>query len=214
MANIPHSRLVMLGPQPGTRSGIAAAVEAYRAAGLFRRWPAEYLATHTDGGAGRTAAVALSALRHFIALAARERGLVVHVHAAGDRGFWREAPFAAPALVARCALILHLHGDGFERLRDGAGPLGRRLMRFLLERASCIVVPCESLRAWVAGIAPGARTACVPDPVSSVEASQDATRPNLVLFLSRLDPANGLFDLLEAVSGLRAAIPDVRLVCA
>src|SRR5262249_20695109 len=125
-----------------------------------------------------------------------------------------EALFAALALVARCALILHLHGDGFERLRDGAGPLGRRLMRFLLERASCIVVPCESLRAWVAGIAPGARTACVPDPVSSVEASQDATRPNLVLFLSRLDPANGLFDLLEAVSGLRAAIPDVRLVCA
>jgi glycosyltransferase involved in cell wall biosynthesis len=35
-----------------------------------------------------------------------------------------------------------------------------------------------------------------------------------VLFLGRLEAAKGLFDLLEAFAGLRAALPDARLVCA
>ena len=214
MANIPNPRLVMLGPAAETRGGIASVVEAYRAYGLFKRWPIDYLATHADGGARRNAALALSALRRFIGLVACERDLVVHVHAAGDRGFWREALFSALALAARCPFILHLHGGGFERLRDAAGPLGRRVIRFLLEHAACVVVPCESMRTWVRTVTRTAQVVCLPAPVAPAEAPQEGRRPNLVLFLSRLDPANGVFDLLEAVSGLRAAVPDVRLVCA
>jgi glycosyltransferase involved in cell wall biosynthesis len=36
----------------------------------------------------------------------------------------------------------------------------------------------------------------------------------LILFLGRLEAAKGIFDLLEAMAALRAALPDVRLVCA
>ena len=35
-----------------------------------------------------------------------------------------------------------------------------------------------------------------------------------MLFLGRLSAAKGIFDLLEAIAALRAAVPDVRLVCA
>jgi glycosyltransferase involved in cell wall biosynthesis len=214
MAHIPYPRLVMLGPDPQSRGAVAGVLEAYRAHGLFRSWPIEYLATHGDGGVRSDAAAALKALRRLIALVVQERRLVLHLHSSAGWGFWRDALFMALALAARCPLILHLHGGGYERLRDGAGTLGTRVMRFLLERAACVVVPCESLRAWVASITRTAQVVCVPDPVTPVEAPQEGPRPNLVLFLSRLDPANGLFDLLEAVSGLRAAVPDVRLVCA
>jgi len=204
----------MLGPEPQAHGDIASVLECYREHGLFRRWSIDYLATHGHGGAWRDAARALSALRQFIALAARERDLVVHVHAAGDRGFWREALFAALALVARGALILHLHGGSFERLGDRAGPLGRRVIRFLLERAACIVVPCESLGAWVGTLTPMAQVVHVPYPAVRAEVPQEGRRPNLVLYLSRLDAANGVLDVLEAVAGLREAVPDVRLVCA
>ena len=209
-----NSRLVMLGAAPETRSSIASVVLAYRTHGLFKRWPIDYLATHGDGGAARNAALALSALRRFIALLVCERGMVVHLHAAPDRGFWRDALFMALAIALRCPLLLHLHGAGFERFYDDAGRVGRAVIRFLLEHAACIVVPCESLRTWIRGVARNAQVVSLPNPVVPVEAPQDGRRPNLVLFLGKLDPAKGVFDLLEALSAVRPAVPDVRLLCA
>src|SRR5262249_40375678 len=207
-------RLLMLGPAAETRGDIATVLECYRAHGLFRRWSIDYLATHGHGTACRDAGCALRALRQFTGLLMRGRGLVVHLHTAAGRGFWRDALFMALALAARCPLIVHLHGAGYEQLSDDAGRLGQRLIGYLLERAACVVVPCESLSARGAGVARVAQLSSLPTPVTPAEAPQEGRRPNLVLFLSRLDAASGLFDLIAAVSGVRATVPDVRLVCA
>src|ERR1041385_5637527 len=199
MATTPH--LVMLGPAAGTRGDIAAVLECYRAQGLFRRWSIDYVATHGDDGVWRNAGRALSALRELAGLLTRSRRVAVHLHTAAGRGFWRDALFMALALAARYPLILHLHGAGYEQLRDDAGPLGQRLIGYLLERAACVVVPCESLRAWVDRVTRRAQVICLANPVTPAEVAPEARRPNLVLFLSRLDAANGLLALLAGGGG-------------
>jgi glycosyltransferase involved in cell wall biosynthesis len=204
----------MLGPDPQTHGGISSVLEAYRANGLFKRWPIEYLAVHGAGSALRTAALALKALCRLVALLMRERGLVVHLHAQAGWSFWREALFMALAIAARCPLVLQLHGGGFQRLHDEGSGLARATIRFLLTQAACVLVPCESLRRWVRGLAHHAYVECAPNPVLPTAPPEDARRPNLVLFLGKLAPEKGLFDLLEAVSALRPAVPDVRLMCA
>jgi glycosyltransferase involved in cell wall biosynthesis len=204
----------MLGPASGTRSGMAGLVDTYRAHGLFSRWPVEYLATHGDGGAWHSATLALSALRRFTALLATERQLLVHLHSAPERGLWRDALFMSLALAARRPLILQLHGTGLERLHEAAGRAGRALIRLMLEHAACVLVPCEAQRTWIRGVARHARVVLVRAPIACSEPAADAGRPNLVLFLGRLQPEKGLFDLMEAVAALRPAVPDVRLVCA
>lgn len=180
-------RLIMAGPAAEARGAVADVVQAYRTGGLFKRWPIDYVATR--GG-----------LLDFIARIARERSPVVHLHVAKQATPWREATFAAAALAARCPLILHLHERGFE-------------LRWALERAACVVVPCESLRGWVARVTPHARAVCVPSPVPLPEVPQ-AARPNLVVFMSSLGPQDGAAELVEAVAGLRGAVPDVRVVFA
>jgi glycosyltransferase involved in cell wall biosynthesis len=115
----------------------------------------------------------------------------------------------AAALAARCPLVVQLHGGGFEHA------LGGRAQALLLERAACVIVACESVRAWVRSVARNAHVLCLPPPVAMPEAPPPmAGRPNLVLFLGRLDPDKGILDLLQAVAEVRAAVPDVRMVCA
>ena len=192
----------MLGAAPETRGSIAAVVDTYRASGLFSRWPLQYIATGCDGSLLRQSRVFAQAVRDFSAALAQHRQLAVHVHLSAGPAFWRDALFMSAALAARCPLIVQLHGTGF----------GSQL-RFFLERAAYVVVPCESQRIWVRSIERNAHVVCVPPPVA-VQISAQASRPNLVLFLGRLEAKKGIYDLLDAVSALRAALPDVRLVCA
>lgn len=203
-----YSRLVMLGAAPETRGSIAAVVESYRAHGLFKRWQIEYIATHADDGPARNAALALGAMRRFGELLARHGRSPVHLHVCARGSLVRDAAFISAALAARCPLLLHLHGAGFERSYGGLA------MRRLLERAACVLMPCESLRSWVRSVARSAHVVCMPNPVSCEIAPPPAPRSKLVLFLGRMQPAKGIFDLLEAIAALRPAVPDVRLVCA
>ena len=208
------SRLVMLGAAPGTPGSMGGLIEAYRLHGLFRRWRIDYLATHARGGALRDAACALGALRRFIEALVHERRTVVHLHTEATLGFWRDALFMALAIAGRCPVIVQLHGGGFQRFYDGAGGIGRASIRFFLEHAALVVVPCEALGGWARGVARGARVVCVPHPVAPVQAPPHGERPSLVLFLARLEPAKGIYDLLDALSAVRAAVPGVRLMCA
>jgi glycosyltransferase involved in cell wall biosynthesis len=215
-------RLIMLGAAPGTRGSVAAVVEAYRVHGLFRRWPVDYIATRIESGPLEGLLTTLRALRRFSVLLAdglaHHRRVVVHAHCEAGAGFWRGMLFMRVAAAARCPLIAHLHGSGFERLHEEASGPGRALIRSLFERAACVVAPTEALRSWTLGVAKNARVACVPSPVPLQDPSPAEARPNMVLFLGRLEAEQGIFDLLQAVARLRAGEPqklaDLRLVCA
>lgn len=204
-------RLIMLGAGNETRGSIAAVVEAYRAHGLFRRWPIDYLTTHGEAGARRNAGLAFGAMRRLGLLLARHRRALVHLHLSARGNPARDAAFMAAALAARSPLVVQLHGAGFEHSHDGP------VARALLAKAAAVLFPCEALRPWARSVAPSAHAVCVPNPVPALAAAQVAPherRPNLILFLGRLEAAKGIFDLLEAVAALRGAFPDVRLVCA
>jgi glycosyltransferase involved in cell wall biosynthesis len=202
-----YSRLVMLGAAPETRGAGAALVDAWRTHGVFKRWPIEYLATHGDGGPARNAGLALDAARRLAAAFARHGRMPVHLHLSTRGNPVRDAAFAGAALAAGCPLLVQLHGAGFERSH------GAPLMRWLLEKAACVLVPCEAMRGWVRNLARNAHAVCVPMPVAC-EAVPQGPRPSLVLFLGRMHADKGIFDLLEAVAAARAAVPEVRLVCA
>ncbi len=196
-----HSRLLMLGAAPETRGSMAAVVEAYRAHGLFTRWPIELIATTGDRSFLDETILVGKAVRDFAAALLREPRSVVHLHVSRDCT-WRQAAFAAAAAAARCPLIVQLHGAGF------GGEI-----RHLLRQAACVLVSCEAQRIWVRSMVRDAHVVPVAPPLA-VPAAVPGERPNLVLFLGRLEAARGIYDLLDAIAGVRNAVPDVRLVCA
>jgi glycosyltransferase involved in cell wall biosynthesis len=202
-----YSRILMLGAAAETRSSITSVVQAYRAGGLFSRWPIEYLPTHGEGGLLANAQLYVKAVRDFGFELGRHKGAVVHIHTAPGAHFWRDAPFMAAAMAVRSPCILHLHGAGFETMGTGG------LLRTFLENAACVAVPSESMRTWVRSVSRNANAVCVPHPVVEQQKPGE-NKPNLILFLGRMDASKGIFDLLQAVAALRPAVPDVRLACA
>src|SRR5258708_4249064 len=197
-----YSTIAMLGAAPETRGSIATVVDGYRAHGLFARWPVQYIATNRDGTLVQKALLAATAVRDFGALLGEKRRVVVHVHAAAGAGFWREAAFMGAALAAGCPVVLQLHGKGFDAS-----------IRWFLERAAAVCVPCEASRSWVKRVARNADVLVTPPPVA-ISVPELPAKPNLVLFLGRLEAAKGIYDLLEAVARVRATVPDLRLACA
>lgn len=205
-------RIVMLGTAPETRGGIAAVIQAWRAAGAFERWPVDYVATHCDGGPGAKLLAAARGLRRFVALLARHRRVLVHVHCASRASFWRKSVFMAIAHAARCPVVLHLHGGGFARFyEEECGPLGRRLVRHFLGRAACVIGLTEGWRDWLAPF--NLNVVCIPNPVRAAPAVPGA-RGNVILFLGRIEEAKGVPELLKAFAVLRNTVRDAELVCA
>ena len=182
----------MLGAAPETRGSIAAVVDAYRAHGLFQRWPIDYLPTHGDGGARRSAGLALeahAAFRPDPARHRRARGAPAHqARAAIRRATARSSQRPWPR--AR-RWSLQLHGSGLRAFSHG-GPLMRAPARRSGVRC-CF--PCESLRAWVRSVrADGARgRACRIRwrRWPRLRSRRTPARPNLILFLGRLDAGQG-----------------------
>ncbi|HWI37914.1 MAG TPA: glycosyltransferase family 4 protein [Burkholderiales bacterium] len=189
-----YSHIAMLGVAPETRSGIATVVDAYRSHGLFQRWPLSYLATDNVAKAAHA----------FGSLLAQHRRILVHAHIGAGHWmeFGRSAAFMGAAMAARCPLIVHLHGT---RLNPSLG--------WFLKRADVVMVPCEAMRSWVRSVARMSDVVVAPPPVA-IEVPAVSSKPNLVLFLGRLEAEKGIYDLLEAVAAVRANVPDLRLVCA
>jgi glycosyltransferase involved in cell wall biosynthesis len=211
------AHVVMVGTSPATRGGIAAVINAYRSAGLFARWPIDYVETHCRGSAAAKLACALRAFFRLLVLIGRYPKAVLHVHAASHASFWRKCVFMSLARLAGWPVVFHLHGGGFARFYEReCGPIRRRMAGFFLDRAACIVVLSERWSAWMRSVTENPRIVCVPNPVTlpSPRPSPKGEGEKLVAFVGRCEEGKGVFDLLAAVSEVRRAFPSVRLECA
>src|SRR3954471_12921120 len=95
------SHVVMVGTSFETRSEVGSVIHAYREAGLFERWPVDYVQSHREGSRLLRFLKAFDGLCAFLALLCRYPRAVLHVHAAAGMSFWRKALFMALALLAR-----------------------------------------------------------------------------------------------------------------
>jgi glycosyltransferase involved in cell wall biosynthesis len=213
MARTP-SRIVMVGTSLATRGGISAVVRGYRDAGLFARWPIEYVESHCDGSRATKLAQAAGAFARMAWLALRHPHAVLHVHVASRASFWRKCVFMALARLTGWPYVFHLHGGGFARFYEASGPRGRRTIRFFLDHAACVVTVSERWSAWVRGVASHPRVVCIHNAVPVSARRETAREPGLIAFVGRCDESKGILDLLDALSELRISIPRVRLECA
>ncbi|HET7197356.1 MAG TPA: glycosyltransferase [Burkholderiales bacterium] len=208
-------KIVMIGTGRDTLGGIAAVVNVYAGCGLFERLPVRYLRSHRDGGAPAKLAAMLGGwLRYLALLLAGQVGLA-HVHVASRASFWRKSVFFLLSFLFGVPAVLHLHGGEFAIFYAAeSGPLRRRFISWIFDRAACVVVLSEGWREWVRSISSNPRVEVVRNPVIVPEALPpwEGRRSARVLCLGRLNRGKGTYDLLQAVASLEGAAPlELRL---
>jgi glycosyltransferase involved in cell wall biosynthesis len=205
--------IVMLGPCPDAKGGIASVVAVYRANGLFASGDCCYITTATQSNVMIKLVVAASAFLRFFALLVVGRVSLLHVHGASHGSFWRKLVFMRLAGLFSVPVIFHLHGGEFRQfIEERSGPVSRK--RILAALASCNLIFClnDSIAAWLRMLLPGNAVQVMPNPIDLRTAvKRDAKREPSILFLGRLERQKGIFDLVEAVASIHHKVPGMRL---
>jgi len=131
-------------------------------------------------------------------------------------GFLRDFILCIPAVLSGKKIILHMHCSNFGDFYSKQGFFVKKLVRFLLNRAELLIVPCELHRLQFKGIVESDKIVSVPNGTGSF--SNRKKKFNLkeptVLFLSNLFESKGYFVLLEAIPLVLKSCPGASFVFA
>ena len=200
----------MVGTAFETRSEVGSVLHAYREAGLFERWPVDYVESHHEGSLPRRAFKAFEGLLAFLLVMVRHPRSVLHVHSCAGPSFWRKAVFMSLALAVRWPVVFHLHGTGFATFYDArCGDLRRSLVRFFLDRAACIVVVSPRWCAWMNRVTRNPRVVAIAPPVAMPAPA--AAREAFLVADASSSAHGGAEELSQALASLRAQFPALRV---
>ena len=205
-------KILMVGPSPDARGGIAAVCSAYLYSGLISRLNIFYLVSFKSGSQSTKLMVAIAALAKAWWLCAKRSVNVVHVHVATNMSFWRKALFCFPARVFRIPYVLHLHSGDMPAFLKRSNLWQQRIILGLIRRAAAVIVLSPEWADWVRGVCPLAQVEILPNPVVVPE-TKHALRTDMpsLLFLGRLTPEKGFPELLHALSIVRESHPNTVL---
>ena len=216
--------ILMMGTDPQGAGGIASVLSAYRQAGLFgtadaSRPPVIYITTHREGPRWRIGLVWAAAISALIMARVRGPVQIVHVHSASRGSFWRKSVLLWLARILGSRTVLHLHGGGFQTFfEQQLGPIGRWWVRRTLIHVTLVLALSERWRDYILTLAPSARVEILLNPVDIESTPIRRPEPGRILFLGRLDPRKGVYDLVTAIAAVSQTMPsgspELRLVVA
>lgn len=216
--------ILMMGTDPRGAGGIASVLSAYEKAGLFEnadtsRPRVSYVTTHREGPRWRVGLLWVTAVGVLIMARIRRPIQIVHVHSASRGSFLRKSILLRLARSLGSQTVLHLHGGGFQTFfEQQLGPIGRWWVRDTLTHVTLVLALSERWRDYLLTLAHAARVEILPNPVAIESTPIRRPEPGRILFLGRLDPRKGVYDLVTAIAAVNHTMPpgfpELRLVVA
>ncbi|WP_306547308.1 glycosyltransferase family 4 protein [Desulfobulbus sp.] len=206
--------MIMLSPSPDAKGGIASVVENYHQLGLFAKWGAYYIPTHTDGSFLKKISILAWSLLRFLRVILSQDIRLVHVHTSSRRSFFRKSLFFVLCRFFRIPYLVHLHGSEFMTFyRTECSWLGKRLVHSVFSHAGAVLVLSTT---WAEAVRPFSTPApryVVPNPIRFAGVRPGTRNGFSLLFTGRLGQRKGVFDLVEAFSRVSKQVPAAHLAC-
>jgi len=203
--------VIMVGPHPETKSGLASCIRGYLQSSLAAEFNIAMVPTYVYAERGTKLAVALKGLIRFTRLLASRQYSVVHIHTSGYNSFYRKSAFVLLAKLFRKKILLHMHHSRFQRFFEKSR--SRAFVRGIIQQADVFIVLSQSWKGYFSEI--------VHNRIEVIPTAIDTSAPFLprvrhprkeILFVGGYWRRKGVFDLIEAFSQVVDTIPDVELI--
>jgi glycosyltransferase involved in cell wall biosynthesis len=210
-----EASVLMVGPDPRSRGGIASVLCLYRAAGMFKK--VRFLASYADGGLLRKLCRYLAFLARFGSILIGQPGIrLVHIHTASRGSFLRKSIVMMLAKAAGKKTVMHVHGAEFNQFYERAPAPLRKFIRKLLGSADAIIALSGQWEQDLRRISGNPRIriiynpAMIEEPLFADENTAPGSEVNF-LFMGRLGQRKGVYDIIEAARRIRAENVKISL---
>ncbi|MFC0169583.1 glycosyltransferase family 4 protein [Pseudoduganella danionis] len=205
-------RVVMIGPSPTAKGGIATVIGTLLRVGYERDGRCVFIQTHISAGFLHKAWVAAWALLRVTWLMATGQVALLHAHVASEASFWRKAVFIRVAQFFRCPVIFHLHSGEFRVFLEQRMSLRQRQFAIaMMRRVDYALVLSDDAMKLLTDIGVK-KIEMLPNPIQINGSSPARQQSSDILFLGRLDNKKGVYDLLRAFKRVRDQVPEARLI--
>lgn len=206
----------MVGTAIGMMGGISSVVGVYKKHGLFEQWSVSYVASHVDGSSSQKLRILIVGWFKFLALLIMKTPDIVHIQSSSSVSFLRKMAFFIPAKLARRPIIIHVHTGNIDGLYYNLSPIRRRLVVKALESCALVIALSPEWLAKFKEIAPRANVTSLANPVELPDLDRQLQPPlsldvARILFLGRLGPQKGTYDLLNAFKLIADKYPKAVL---
>jgi glycosyltransferase involved in cell wall biosynthesis len=219
--------VLLIGPTPPPYHGVAVATQVMLDSTLTKEFSLAHLdisdrrgIQHVNQPDLHDVVLFIRQWVHLLALLVRRRPHLIHLPISQTSvGFFRDSAFIWPVYLAGGRVVLHLHGGNFRAWYEACGAGMKAYVRFVINRASRMVVLGESLKGLFQGLVPSERVAVVPNGIdwpATAPCERNAARKRRyrVLYVGTLNRYKGAVALLAAVPFVEAARQDIEFAFA
>jgi len=203
--------IIVVGASTEAFGGVSAVLKTILANWSSERFAVRHIPTFRDGSPRRKLQTATSALFSHVGTLARGDALAVHVHFSAGASFYRKTPFILAGRMFGVPVVGQAHSGTFPRFYQSLSPLGRRYVRFVLNRLDRLLVLSNEWRRFYADLYPPERIVVVPNPVVlPTPADRRVAGAPVILTMGRLSEHKGTYDILQAIPMVLAEFPETQ----
>jgi glycosyltransferase involved in cell wall biosynthesis len=207
-------RVLMLGPGAGVGGGISALVETIRPA-LGQQVDLLYLPTvkrrplkESGKISLQNMAFALSQFARFLCALYRFHPHIIHLHTSQGIAWLKDTFFVFVGKAYGCHIVLHIHGGNFDKLYDKNPQFMQTYIRRVINLTDAVIAVSTEWGRRLARIVSVDHIFsfknCVAVESIPPHLAHGSNHMAIALFLGRIGPRKGAFDLLEAMGRLQA----------